>query len=146
MLDAAELSRRLKTAMDAAKPRVSSAALATACQVTPQAVNGWRTTGRVAKKHLATIAELTGRPLEYFLGDEAAPISGAVYRLEILEAEAIKRLRDGNPDWRRYVLSLAMVDRKEAEILLNTMRQAVPDYKVERAYGTAPHVKEKARK
>lgn len=61
--------------------------------------------------------------------------------LQIEEAEAINRLRKGLPDWRRYVLGLAMVDSEHAQqLLLTTMRQAVPDYKVERAYGDAPHV------
>jgi transcriptional regulator with XRE-family HTH domain len=148
MLDAQELRRRLVLAMDQATPKVTSAAMATECRVTPQAVNGWRSTGRIAKKHLPKIAKLTGRPLEYFLEEEPAPApaQGAMYRLAIEEAEAIKRLRDGNPDWRRYVLGLAMVERTQQDLLLNTMRQAVPDSKVERAYGQAPHVGEKTRK
>lgn len=62
-------------------------------------------------------------------------------RLEIEEAEAITRLRKAHPDWRRYVLGLAMVDSEQAQqLLVTTMRQAVPDYKVEAAYGDAPHV------
>ena len=129
--------------MDSSRPRVTSAALAEACHVTPQAVNGWRKTGRLAKRHLGTIARLTRKPLEYFLEDDLEASSALGLRLRIEEAEAIKRLRDGNPDWRNYVLGLAMVERHEQEILLNTMRQAVPDYKVEQAYGPAPHTKAK---
>jgi hypothetical protein len=127
--------------MDETKPRVTSAALADACHVTAQAVNGWRKTGRVAKRHLGTIAKLTGRPLEYFLGESADPGATLWLKLGIEEGEAIKRLRDGDPDWRRYVLALAMVQGSEQALLLRTMRQAVPDYKVEQAYGDAPHVK-----
>jgi hypothetical protein len=127
--------------MDEAKPRVTSAALADACHVTAQAVNGWRKTGRVAKRHLGTIAKLTGRPLEYFLGESVDPGATLWLKLGIEEGEAIKRLRDGDPDWRRYVLALAMVQGSEQALLLRTMRQAVPDYKVEQAYGDAPHVK-----
>lgn len=146
MLDAQELSRRLVAAMDEASPKVTSAALADACQVTAQAVNGWRKTGRLAKRHLNTIVRLTGRPLEYFLGDDAGTSSSLGLKLRIEEAEAIKRLRDGDQDWRRYVLGLAMVDRREQELLLHTMRQAVPDYKVHDAYGDAPHVREREKK
>jgi hypothetical protein len=35
--------------------------------VTKQAVYEWRTSGRIAKKHLDGIAKETGLPLEYFL-------------------------------------------------------------------------------
>lgn len=70
MLDAKELARRLRQAMDSAQPRVSSAALAAASGVTPQAVNGWRKTGRIAKRHLKTVSNLTKRPLEYFLEED----------------------------------------------------------------------------
>jgi hypothetical protein len=66
-LDADELAKRLVAAMDGASPKVTSAAVALACNVTPQAVNGWRKNGRVHKKHLVAIASLTGRPLEYFV-------------------------------------------------------------------------------
>lgn len=146
MIDAQEFRRRLLVAMDEAKPRVTSTALAEACGVTDQAVNGWRKTGRVAKRHLGTIAKLTGRPLEYFLGDTASPGATLWLKLGIEEGEAIKRLRDGDPDWRRYVLGLAMVEGKAQALLLQTMRQAVPDYKVEQAFGNAPHVKAAERK
>lgn len=146
MLDAQDLRRRLVAAMDKADPRVTSAALAKECGVTPQAVNGWRTTGRVAKRHLATVAKLTGKPLEYFLGDTNGAIAASHgLKLGIEEAEAIKRLRESHQDWRRYVLGLAMVDRREQELLLKTMQQAVPDYRVEQAYGTAPHVRKRER-
>ncbi len=147
MLDANELKRRLIEAMDRADPRVTSAALASACKVSPQAVNGWRTTGRVAKKHLTKIAELTGRPLEYFLGENPTVVLSHGMKLAYEEAEAIKRLRDAEPAWRSYVLALAMsTDHTRQKLFLDVMREAVPDYKVERAFGDAPHVKEKARK
>ncbi len=56
-------------------------------------------------------------------------------KLAIEEGEAIKRLRDGVAEWRNYVLSLAMIDRNQQDLFLKTMQQAVPDYKVEKAYG-----------
>lgn len=141
MLDATELARRLREAMDKRDARITSAALALECKVTDQAVNGWRKTGRIAKKHLPTIARVTGKPLHYFLGQDAAGVStnyGLVLGIE--EAEAITRLRERHPDWRRYVLGLAMMESGQADLMLRTMRQAVPDYKVEAAVGTAPHV------
>lgn len=141
MLDANELARRLRNAMDNKEPRLTAAALAKACGVTDQAVNGWRKTGRLAKKHLQTIVRETGRPIEFFLGEDMTGIhTNLGMTLELEEGEAIKRLRAGNPDWRRYVLGLAMVERGQQDLLLSTMRQAVPDYRVEQAVGTAPHV------
>lgn len=143
MLDAQDLRRRLIDAMDKATPRVTSAALAEACGVTPQAVNGWRKTGRIAKRHLPKVAELTEKPLEYFLGETPGGLIAASHGLKLVieEAEAIKRLRESHADWRRYVLGLAMVDRREQELLLKTMQQAVPDYRVDHDYGTAAHVR-----
>jgi hypothetical protein len=64
-------------------------------------------------------------------------------QLAIEEALAVKKLREAAPAWRRYVLSLAMVDKPQQELLLQTMRQAVPDYKVEQAFGTAPHARKR---
>lgn len=141
MLDATQLAHRLRLAMDNADPRVSSVQVASACKVTPQAVNGWRKNGRLAKRHLPTIAALTKRPVEYFLGVDEGKIS-TNYGLTVTheEAEALKRLHTALPDWRTYVLGLAMIDNKATqELLLKTMRQAVPDRRVEDFIPVAPH-------
>jgi hypothetical protein len=68
MLDAEELARRFKRAMDVASPKISDAELARACGVEPQAITGWRKTGRIAKRHLAVIAETTGCGIDYLVG------------------------------------------------------------------------------
>lgn len=60
-----ELAHRLQTAMEEAG--VNLADLARACGVTIQAVHGWRETGRIGKHHLVSIAQMTKKPLEYFL-------------------------------------------------------------------------------
>ena len=72
MLDGKELARRLRDAMDKATPRITSSQLARKCEVTPQAVNGWRARGMIAKKHLPVISRLTGKPIAYFLEDGQA--------------------------------------------------------------------------
>jgi transcriptional regulator with XRE-family HTH domain len=69
----------------------------------------------------------------------------------IEEALAIKRLRNALPDWRRYVLGLAVIDNHDTQaLLLKTMREAVPDSRVEQHITVAPHAaaraKEKVRK
>jgi hypothetical protein len=69
VLDSAEIGRRLKKAMDEAEPPVSGADLAYACKVSPQAVSGWRKTGRFSKRHLPTISRLTGKPVEFFVSE-----------------------------------------------------------------------------
>lgn len=135
MIDAAELKRRLVIAMDSASPRVKSSDLARACEVSPQAVHGWRTKGLIDKKFLPTIARLTNQPIEYFVG--ASPFDQeAALGLQAEELKAITSLREALPEWRRYVLQLAMADRAAQTILLRTMLNAVPDAKVEKALGT----------
>ena len=70
MLDAKELAKRIRSAMDGHNPSIRQIDLALKCDVSPQAVHSWRTTGRVAKRHLQTIVEITGQPIEFFLEDE----------------------------------------------------------------------------
>jgi hypothetical protein len=139
MIDALELKRRLVQAMDQAHPRVSSAALAEACKVSPQAVHGWRKTGLVDKKHLATIARLTKQPVDFFVGSGPFNAEASV-GLQPDELEAIKCLRAAAPEWRAYVLALACVDKGAQSVLLQTMRTAVPDAAVEKALGPTPRV------
>jgi hypothetical protein len=114
-------------------------------------ITNWKSRG-IPAAEVGRIANLMGISYEEYLtaaGVQLGPNSLGI-RLQIEEAEAIKRLRSGDPDWRRYVLGLAMVDRSQQDLLLTTMRQAVPDYKVSDAYGQAPHVaqdnKEKLKK
>lgn len=151
MLDAVELARRLREAMDRRVPKLTSAALAKACDVTPQAVYEWRKTGRISKGYLEIIAAETARPLEYFLGSERGKVAtnyGLSLTLE--EAEAMKRLQKAIPRWRAYVLGLAMTESQEAQtLLLDTMTQVVSDRRVEQHIKVAPHAdrrREKAKK
>jgi hypothetical protein len=76
MLDSKELGRRISKALEEADPPVTGTALAKACNVTPQAVSGWRKTGRVGKRHLTTISRLTGKSLEYFISTHVTPANG----------------------------------------------------------------------
>lgn len=75
MLDSGELAKRLRRAMDEAEPPVTGASLVAACGVTPQAVSGWRKTGRFGKKHMPTISRLTGKPLEYFVSESVPSVT-----------------------------------------------------------------------
>lgn len=69
MLDSPKLAALIVKAMDEARPRVTNAKLAEACNVTRQAVTGWRGNGRIKKAHLPTVAAITGKPLSYFLAE-----------------------------------------------------------------------------
>lgn len=48
-------------------PPIEQTVIAEACGVTKQAVSGWLKTGRFDKKHLPTLARVTGRPLTWWL-------------------------------------------------------------------------------
>ncbi len=77
MLDNAEMSRRIKSAIDG-KLGLSQAAVADAFGVTEQAVSGWIRTGKIDKRKLPKLAVITGVPLALFMpggeleSDEAA--------------------------------------------------------------------------
>ena len=104
-------------------------------------MHGSRETGRIGKGRLKKIASITGCQLEYFLSadDGAKPA-----HRPIEEAIALDRLRKALPDWRNYVLGLAMIDnREEQALLLKTMRNAVPDSHVEEFISAAPGVEER---
>lgn len=74
---ASRLAQRIKDAMDKRDPKITSMEVARACKVTPQAVHGWRTNGRVAKHHLLTLADLTDKDPTYFLSIDPLPRNGA---------------------------------------------------------------------
>lgn len=60
-----------------------------------------------------------------------------------IELDAIRRLQVAEPDFRRYVLSLATLTAEQQKLMIKTMREAVPDSVVEAAYGRPPGAKNK---
>lgn len=80
--------------------------VADACGVTVQAINGWKTNGRVGKQHIKTLARMTGLPISWWLpGDDldedtsgigaSAPWPFASVdreRIEALPADRLKHL------------------------------------------------------
>jgi hypothetical protein len=82
MLDAKELAERLRAAMDLREPPLLSSELARTCGVSKQAVYEWRTTGRMGKAHLTTVAQETGMPLEFFLEPDrgSSPTTKVIWR------------------------------------------------------------------
>jgi len=63
------MAQKLGEAM--ADPPLKQSDVATACGVSKQAVQGWLKTGRFDKKHLPTLARVTGRPLGWWLDAES---------------------------------------------------------------------------
>jgi hypothetical protein len=82
---AAGLAKRITSAMDSHEPKLTLTRVAEACGVTVQAVHGWRSNGRVAKHHLLTLADLTGKDPSYFLSLEPLPKNGAVAHNETFQ-------------------------------------------------------------
>lgn len=124
MLNALDLARLIKAALDDHTPPLSHAGLATECGVTPQAVNGWITNGRVAKKHLPKIAGYTGKPLGYFLGvitepqkieqplpPVSLPIAPKFGKLAPEEMTIIESYRNCTKKGKEFILSSAQAAR-----------------------------------
>jgi len=65
MLDNQTLARRIHEAIEGSQ--YSQAAIAAAFGITEQAVSGWIRTGKFDKRKAPRLAELTGRPVEFFL-------------------------------------------------------------------------------
>lgn len=47
--------------------KIAAEVVARACGVTVQAVNGWKRNGRIDKRHIKTLSELTGLPVAWWL-------------------------------------------------------------------------------
>jgi len=56
-----------KVAATVGRGKIAAEVVARACGVTVQAVNGWKRNGRVDKRHIKTLVELTGLPAEWWL-------------------------------------------------------------------------------
>lgn len=73
--DTASVAIRITQAI--AQSGKTSAELAAECDVTPQAVNSWKKTGRISKGQLSRLAELTGKSVDWLIrGAEEPTTSG----------------------------------------------------------------------
>lgn len=85
--------------------------VATECGVTEQAVTGWETTGRIAKKHFQKISDLSGLNLSWLLtgeGDKHGPP-----KLSETESEVVSLMR-------------AMDEREQATLVQVARNFAMP--------------------
>lgn len=103
---AEKLAKRIRVAMDSHEPKITLTQAATACSVTVQAVHGWRANGRIAKRHLLTLADLTGKDATYFLSVETLPRDGAQTHQN--EFQTLQRAWDtATQDQREILLGVA---------------------------------------
>lgn len=145
MLDSPELARRLKIAMDTHEPRITSVRMAEVCKITPQGVNGWRKTGRIAKRHLTKIAAETGQPYGYFL--EAAPGAPADYSLKPDEKIMLDRYRLASPRWRAALRDMATlhadvqdeIAEKLSILYAEIFAKHAADTRVKESFGRPPN-------
>ncbi|AIC11255.1 peptidase S24 [Xylella fastidiosa subsp. sandyi Ann-1] len=68
MLDAEIVKKRFIAALGKNR-EVTQSAIATFCNVSEQAVSGWKRTGRIDKKHFAALSTALKVPLEYWYGE-----------------------------------------------------------------------------
>jgi phage repressor protein C with HTH and peptisase S24 domain len=65
MLNSEVLAEKVRAALDQTTMPMKD--VAAACGVTVAAISEWKRTGRIAKKHLPTLARITNTPLEWWL-------------------------------------------------------------------------------
>ena len=160
LTDAQRLAALIRQALDDSD--VTDAEISRACGVTKQAVTGWRKTGRVAKKHLPTIARLTKKPVELFLladppvppgkgepQDEAPMVGGKPMTTE--EQDLVLAFRALPEQKQTDLLGQLLLDAEQwrayAEEVLTRhgAKGTVPNAVVAMRYGTPPAVEVKKR-
>ncbi|WP_258010421.1 LexA family transcriptional regulator [Stenotrophomonas maltophilia] len=105
MLDNSDMAAAIRSAIEESK--LTQKGIADAFGVTEQAVSGWLRTGKVDKRKLPRLAQLTGKPLSHFgMGGFDQPVSAPAtqsdyVRVQQLDAEAGmggERINDDFPE------------------------------------------------
>lgn len=105
--DAQQIAAKFNEAFPQKKGEHSDQEIATACGVTKQAVNGWRATGRIAKKHIGKLAELSNRPLDFWLPNSDGSTTSDSGQLTPTEQKLITGFRAASDADRETLLWLA---------------------------------------
>lgn len=88
MLDNAEMSRRIKAAIEGSAH--NQATIAAEFGITEQAVSGWIKTGKVDKRKLPKLAALTGVHLQYFMPSDSTVPAEPASHLQTLDLETLR--------------------------------------------------------
>lgn len=113
--DTSSLARRISQAID--ESRLTAAQIAEACGVTPQAVNGWKKTGRIGKGHLPKLAELTGKSLKWLI-DGADEPAGSMASFSVRPITVYNNLEELPPE------STVLVKRVDVALSAGKGREA----------------------
>lgn len=119
------LGARVRDALRGAK--VSVAQVAAACGVSTAAVYGWFKTGRIAKDHLPTIADLTQTSLATLLGGPAALDVQVATKTEVIEVELPREAIDLARSWLVLPENERNEFRRKIETAALRYRDHVPD-------------------
>jgi transcriptional regulator with XRE-family HTH domain len=117
------LAKKIASAIDASP--MSAAKIAKKCGVTPQAISGWKSTGRIAKDMLAVFADVVEIPLNHFM----PPAKSKDGRLRLVDVPANRDLLSGREvinlvalywqstdDGRRRIMDIATLVPKVAVV------------------------------
>lgn len=119
-----EIAERVREAIEGMP--MSKASVAEAAGVSPQAITGWMSTGRIGKTSIATLARLSGKPIEYFMyRDWERATSGRVVE----------------PTWddiRGYAQAVGLGDGAEAEEYAETHKLKFRSDSLSRKHLSAP--------
>lgn len=105
-------------------------------------ITNWKSRG-IPLAELGRVAHLMAITYDEYLAlaDVSIPNLDGPVSPNIEEAHALRRLRKAIPQYRAYVLSLALMESHEKQrLFLDIMQSHMPDRAVEKAYGEAPHV------
>lgn len=124
MLTNTERARRIRDAMDNHEPPIRGTYIAATLGIKPQAVTGWRKTGRIAKDHLNRFARIVGKPVTWFMdNDQSAEQPLAAY-LTDEEQQLLHAYRQSSQQWRlsvRLLASLPIDNQEKAAEAINAL-------------------------
>lgn len=123
------LVEKFKLALDFAS-NVTPKMIADRCDVTPQAVSGWRKTGRLDKRNVQIVAELTGTSVDWWLdGSIDSPVVPTDKHLSPRRRTTMDSVQEqlglysGDPAENRLIAALKQLTTADQEHFLGEMEE-----------------------